>query len=294
MRIFLTGVNGQVGFELQRALAPLGDIFSFDRASCDLENEAAIRNAVRQVRPDVIVNPAAYTAVDKAEQDEDRAHAINARAPEILGEEAVALGALVVHYSTDYVFSGASEGFYKEADPTGPQGAYGRTKLAGEQALAATGARHVVFRTSWIYGVYGANFAKTMLRLARERDLLKVVADQVGAPTSAALVADVTAHAIRQIAFSGSSDVGGIYHLAAGGETNWHEYACHVIENARRLGMPIRVAPDAILPIATSEYPTPARRPSNSRLDTTRLRQIFKLTLPEWRTGVDHFLKQII
>lgn len=294
MRLLLTGKNGQVGFELQRALAPLGDVVSHDRTSCDLENEASIRKAVRQFNPDVIVNPAAYTAVDRAESEAGRAHAINTRAPAILGEEAARLGALVVHYSTDYVFDGKAPGYYRETDGIGPQGIYGKTKLAGEEALAATGARHIVFRTSWVFGAHGANFAKTMLRLARERETLDVVADQIGAPTSAALIADVSAHVIRQLGATKTADLDGIYHLVASGETNWHAYASHVIDYARAKDHAIKVAPDAIRAIATADYPTPAKRPANSRLDTRKLRDTFGLTLPDWKVGVDHVLEQIL
>lgn len=294
MRLLLTGKNGQVGFELQRALAPLGDVVSLDRTSCDLENEASIRKAVRQFNPDVIVNPAAYTAVDRAESEAGRAHAINTRAPAILGEEAARSGALVVHYSTDYVFDGKAAGYYRETDGTGPQGIYGKTKLAGEEALAATGARHIIFRTSWVFGAHGANFAKTMLRLARERETLGVVADQIGAPTSAALIADVSAHVIRQLGATKTADLDGIYHLVASGETNWHAYASHVIDYARAKGHAIKVAPDAIRAIATADYPTPAMRPANSRLDTRKLRDTFGLTLPDWKVGVDHVLEQIL
>jgi dTDP-4-dehydrorhamnose reductase len=294
MRLLLTGKNGQVGFELQRALAPLGNIAAVDRTVFDLENEASIREAVRQFKPDVIVNPAAYTAVDRAESEEFRADAINNRAPAILGEEASRLGALVVHYSTDYVFDGKGEGYYRETDATGPQSVYGRTKLAGEQALAATGARHLVLRTSWVFGAHGSNFPKTILRLAGERDTLGVVADQIGAPTSAALIADVTAHVIRQLGAVQSTELDGIYHLVASGETNWCAYASHVIDYARAKGHTIKVAPDAIRPIATEDYPTPARRPSNSRLDTHKLRDTFGLVLPDWKVGVDHVLEQIL
>lgn len=294
MRLLLTGKNGQVGFELQRALAPLGDVAALDRTICDLESEASIREAFRQFKPDVIVNPAAYTAVDKAESEEGRAHAINARAPAILGEEAARIGALVVHYSTDYVFDGKAEGCYRETDTTGPQGVYGKTKLAGEEALAATGARHVIFRTSWVFGSHGANFAKTMLRLAGERETLGVVADQIGAPTSAALIADVTAHVVRQLGTMTTAELDGIYHLVASGETNWHAYARYVIDYARAKGHVIKVASDAIRPIATSEYPTPAKRPANSRLDTQKLRDTFGLVLPDWKTGLDHVLEQIL
>lgn len=271
MRILLTGRNGQVGFELQRALAPLGDLIALDRAGCDLENEMSLREAIRRAGPDVIVNPAAYTAVDRAESEPDRAFAINARAPGIIGEEAARNGTLVVHYSTDYVFDGTAAGWYAENAATAPQSVYGRSKLDGETALAQSGARHLIFRTSWVFGAHGANFARTMLRLAAERDELKIVADQTGAPTSAALIADVTAHAIRQAMRERESVPDGVYHLAAGGETNWHAYACHVIDAARQAGKPVKAA--AILPIATADYPTPARRPANSRLDTGKLRQ---------------------
>ncbi len=294
MRLLLTGKNGQVGFELQRSLAPLGIVSAFDRTGCDLSSETSIRELVRDLKPDVIVNPAAYTAVDKAETEREQAALINARAPAIFGEEAAKLGALVVHYSTDYVFDGQAQGLYAEADPTGPQGVYGQTKLDGEKALAASGARHVIFRTSWVYGAHGANFAKTMLRLAGERETLGVVADQVGAPTSAALIADVTAHVIRTLQRDGGKDLGGLYHLVAGGETNWHDYARYVIEAARARGKAIKVAPDAIRPIAASDYPTPAKRPANSRLDTSKLRNTFDLTLPDWKSGVDFFLQQIL
>lgn len=294
MRILLTGRNGQVGFELQRALAPLGEVLAFDRAGLDLTDETAIRARLRDLRPDAIVNPAAYTAVDRAETDSETAEAINAVAPGVLGEEAERLGALVIHYSTDYVFDGQATGFQREADPTGPQGVYGRTKLAGEQALARTGARHLIFRTSWVFGAHGANFLKTMLRLAAEREALSVVADQIGAPTAASLIADVTAHVLRQALREPASVPDGVYHLAAAGETSWHAYASHVIAGARAAGRPLRVAEDAIRPIPAADYPTPARRPANSRLDTEKLRNTFGLVLPHWRDGVDHVLQQIL
>jgi len=294
MRLLLTGKNGQVGFELQRALVPLGDLVALDRACCDLEDETSIRNSVRRFMPDVIVNAAAYTAVDKAESDEQRARTVNARAPAILGEEAKRMGALVVHYSTDYVFDGEAEGSYREVDPVAPQSVYGQTKLEGEAALAATGARHLILRTSWVFGAHGANFAKTMLRLACEREILEVVSDQIGAPTSAALIADVTGHAIREINARKSTEMDGVYHLAAAGETTWHDYASHVIEHARSKGKAIKVPPDGIRPIATADYPTPAKRPTNSRLDTHKLREVFNLNLPDWKNGVDHVLQQIL
>jgi dTDP-4-dehydrorhamnose reductase len=293
-KILLTGKNGQVGFELQRALAPLGEVVAVDHAECDLSDAAAIRALVQQVKPDVIVNPAAYTAVDKAESDSATAFAVNAVAPGIFGEEAAKLGSLVVHYSTDYVFDGRAAGFYAETDTPNPQSVYGRSKLAGEQALQASGARQLIFRTSWVVGAHGNNFAKTMLRLAVDRDSLSVVADQWGAPTSAALLADVTAQLVRQASREAAAFPHGLYHLVAGGETNWHAYASFVIETARRAGKPIRVSPENIKAITTAEYPLPAPRPANSRLDTSRLRKAFNLNLPDWQNGVDHILQQIL
>lgn len=295
MNILLTGKHGQVGFELRRALASLGKVTSVDYEECDLADEAAIRELVRRVKPDVIVNPAAYTAVDRAEAEQALAYAINAKAPGILGEEAAALKALVVHYSTDYVFDGAKDGFYRESDVPNPQSVYGASKLAGEHALQASGARHLILRTSWVVGAHGGNFAKTMLRLATERVYLNVVADQFGAPTSAALLADIAAHLIREAAGQQQGAFPyGVYHCVADGVTNWHKYACHVIERARTAGRPIAVAPNAIHPIATKDYPTPAKRPSNSRLDTLKLRQTFGVHLPHWCEGVDYILEQLL
>lgn len=294
MKLLLTGSNGQVGFELQRSLAVLGEVVAIDAVECDLADEAAIRGIVRDIRPDVVVNPAAYTAVDKAESEPALAHAINARAPEVLAEEAQALGALLVHYSTDYVFDGAVAGSYVESDEPNPTCIYGATKLAGERAISQSCPRHLILRTSWVVGAHGGNFAKTMIRLACERDALSVVADQVGAPTSASLLADLTAHLIRQAQQAPEAFPYGLYHAVADGETNWHAYACHVIESARVAGKPIRVAPDAIKPITTADYPTPAKRPLNSRLDTQRLRESFGLHLPDWKLGIDHILDQIL
>jgi len=294
-RILLTGKNGQVGFELQRALAPLGEVVAVGTADCDLSDTSAIRALVQRVQPQLIVNPAAYTAVDKAETEAGKAHAINAIAPGVLGEEAARLGATVIHYSTDYVYDGTKDGPYVESDPTAPQSVYGQTKLDGERALQAVTAQHLILRTSWVVGAHGGNFAKTMLRLAGEREELKVVADQFGAPTSAALIADITAHVARQLLHSGSDGFPfGIYHLAAGGETSWHTYAQFVIGEAIRLGKPLKATPERVLPIPASAYPTPAQRPQNSRLDTTRLKQAFGLHLPHWQPGVHHILQQII
>ncbi len=294
MKILLTGKNGQVGFELQRALAPLGEVVAVDHADCDLADAEAVSRLVRAVKPGVIVNPAAYTAVDKAESEPALAAAINAAAPGVFGEEAAHLGALVIHYSTDYVFAGTKTGPYTEDDPTDPQNVYGRTKRDGEDALRASGSEYLILRTSWVVGAHGGNFAKTMLRLAAERENLNVVADQFGAPTSAALLADVTAHLVRQYQQRRGEFPVGTYHLAAGGETNWCDYARYVVGRAIAAGRPLKATPEAIHAIATADYPTPARRPTNSRLDTTRFRTTFGLDLPPWQAGLDHILQQIL
>jgi dTDP-4-dehydrorhamnose reductase len=295
MKILLTGKNGQLGFELQRALAPLGEVIAVGSQDCDLADADGLRALVRRVAPDVIVNPAAYTAVDKAESDEAMARAVNAVAPAILGEEGAKLGALVLHYSTDYVFDGTKEGAYTEADVPAPQSVYGRTKLEGEQGLAAANPRHLILRTSWVVGAHGGNFAKTMLRLAGEREKLTVVADQFGAPTSAALLADLTAHLVRGHVCVGDVDFPyGTYHVAAGGETSWHGYAQFVIGEALAAGKTLKATLDAVAPLTTEQYPTPAKRPLNSRLDTTRFRTTFDLFLPLWQEGVRHVLQQIL
>lgn len=294
MKILLTGKDGQVGFELQRSLAPLGEIVAVDFADCDLSDTKAIRQLVTAVRPSIIVNPAAYTAVDKAESDQERAAAVNAIAPGVFGEEAAKLGAMVVHYSTDYVFDGTKDGAYGEADLTNPHSVYGRTKRDGELALANANPRHLILRTSWVVGAHGGNFAKTMLKLAAERDSLSVVADQWGAPTSAALLADLTAHLIRQQRSNPESFPYSTYHCVAAGETTWCDYACFIIGEAIKTGKPIKVQPEAIKPITTADYPTPAKRPANSRLDTSKFRDTFGLELPHWQAGLDHILQQIL
>ncbi len=295
MKILLLGKNGQVGFELQRALAPLGEVCAVDYAECDLADAAAISALVQSVKPNVIVNPAAYTAVDRAESEPELAHAVNAVAPGVLGTEAAKRGAWVVHYSTDYVFDGAKQGVYTEEDLTNPLGVYGRTKRDGEVALTESGARHLIFRTSWVVGAHGGNFAKTILRLARDREHLNVVADQYGAPTSAALLADVTAQLVRQGQREGGGTFPfGLYHLAAHGETNWYDYARFVVSEALAAGRPLKLTPDAIRAIPSSEFPTAATRPANSRLDTGKLRRTFGLELPDWQSGVRHILQQIL
>lgn len=295
MKILLTGKHGQVGFELQRALAPVGEVCAVDHADCDLADASALCELVRSVKPDLIVNPAAYTAVDRAESEPDLAHAVNAVAPGVLGEEAAKLGAWVVHYSTDYVFDGRKPGVYAEDDPTNPLSVYGRTKRDGEIALEKSGAQYLILRTSWVVGAHGSNFAKTILRLALERETLTVVADQYGAPTSAALLADVTAQLIRQRQREGDDHFPfGLYHLVASGETTWCNYARFVVSEALAVGQPLKLLPDAIRPIPSSDYPTAAGRPANSRLNAGKLRKTFGLELPDWQNGVRHVLQQIL
>ena len=288
-------LHGQVGFELQRALAPVGEVCAVDQLECDVSDATAIRALVRSFKPHVIVNPAAYTAVDKAESEPEIAHAVNAVAPGVLGEEAAKRNAWVVHYSTDYVFDGTKLGAYTEEDLTNPLSVYGRTKRDGEIALQASGARHVIFRTSWVVGAHGSNFAKTILRLAVERERLNVVADQHGAPTSAALLADVTAQVIRQRQREGDDNFPfGLYHLVASGETTWCDYARFVVAEALALGQSLTLSPDSIRAIPSSDYPTAATRPSNSRMDTSKLRRTFGFELPDWQSGIRHILQQVV
>ena len=297
MKILLLGKNGQVGWELQRSLAPLGEVIALDHdgapgLSGDFAHPESLAATVRDVAPDLIVNAAAHTAVDKAESEPELARAINALAPGVLAREAAALGALLVHYSTDYVFDGSGSAPWTEDAPTGPLSVYGATKLEGEQLILDSGCHHLIFRTSWVYAARGGNFAKTMLKLAADRDALTIIDDQHGAPTGAELLADVTAHAARMTLANPA--LAGTYHLAAGGETTWHGYARHVIEFARAHGVAIKVAPDAIRPVPTSAFPTPAKRPANSRLDTRKLQQAFGLVLPAWQSGVERMLTEII
>jgi dTDP-4-dehydrorhamnose reductase len=294
MNILLMGKNGQLGFELSRALLPLGRVIGLDSQALNLCDERALRAVLRNHRPDVIVNAAAYTAVDRAESETAVAHAINAHAPGVMAEEAQSLGAVLVHYSTDYVFDGTQSQPYTEDDQPHPQSVYGASKWAGEQAVQARCARHLILRTSWVLGVHGGNFAKTMLRLAQEREALSVVADQWGAPTSAALLADVTAHLVRQYMHLPGPFPFGLYHATASGKTHWHAYAQHVLSRAVKAGRTLRVRPEAITPIATADYPTPAKRPMHSQLNNAQLQNTFGLVLPDWRVGVDHVLDQIL
>lgn len=295
MKILLFGKNGQVGWELQRALAPLGELVALDfdaSLHADFTRPEGLRDTVRQLAPDVIVNAAAHTAVDKAEAEPDLAHTINATAPGVLAEEAARRGAWLVHYSTDYVFDGSGSTPRSEDAPTQPLSVYGRTKLAGEEAIRTSGCRHLILRTSWVYAARGGNFAKTMLKLAQEREQLRVVGDQIGSPTGAELLADATAHAIR--AAQDDEKLGGTYHVVAAGETSWHGYARHVLAKAREAGVALKVAPEAVEAVPTTAYPTPARRPLNSRLDTARFRAAFGLVLPDWQIGVDRMLAETL
>ena len=304
MKILLFGKNGQVGWELQRSLAPLGELIALDRHNADLcgdlGNLQGLATTVQRVRPDIIVNSAAYTAVDQAESQPTLARAINALAPGVLAQEAARIGAWMVHYSTDYVFDGGGSHPWGETDAPAPLNVYGRTKLEGEQLIQAAGARHLILRTSWVYAARGGNFAKTMLRLARELDRLTVIDDQFGAPTGAELIADVTAHALRHL-LQHPTDAG-LYHLAASGETSWFEYANYVLALAEYDSNAInsianeakRLKTRAATPIPSSAYPTPALRPFNSRLDTARLARTFGLTLPPWQQGVARMLAETL
>lgn len=296
MRILLLGKNGQVGWELQRSLAPLGELIALDRHSTDycgdLSQPDAIAQTVKTLKPTVIVNAAAYTAVDKAETETELAYTINAKAPEALAQAAKQIGAWLVHYSTDYVFNGSGNQAWQETDAVAPLSVYGQSKLAGEQAIQAAEGLHLIFRTSWVYAARGNNFAKTMLRLAKERDQLSVINDQIGAPTGAELLADVTAHAIR----SGlkQPELSGLYHLAAAGETSWYNYARYVLDYARQRGIELKTAENAISAIPTSAYPTPAQRPLNSRLNIEKLQNQFDLKLPDWQLGVERMLAEVL
>ena len=296
MNILLLGKNGQVGWELQRSLSVLGQVTALDFDSTDhcgdFANPAGVADTVRALRPDVIVNAAAHTAVDKAESEPALAHTLNATTPGVLAQEAARLGAWLVHYSTDYVFDGSGSRPWVEADTPAPLSVYGATKLAGEQAIQQSGCQHLILRTSWVYAARGGNFAKTMLRLAQERERLTVIDDQWGAPTGADLLADVTAHAISHLRQRPQD--GGLYHCAAGGETNWNLYAKYVLAQASQAQAAINIKAKEVAPVPTSAFPTPARRPHNSRLDTRKLQATFGLALPPWQHGVARMLTEIL
>ena len=294
-KILLLGANGQLGHELATALQVLGEVKALTRSEADLSQPEALRASLAQLThsfvPTVIVNAAAYTAVDKAESEPQAAHAVNAASVALLGEVAQACGAMLLHYSTDYVFDGSGKKPWQETDAPHPLSVYGQSKLAGEQALAHACAKHVVLRTSWVVGTHGGNFLKTMLRLAAERDSLRVVADQVGVPTSTALLAQVTVQIIQAMHSADANDPRwGVYHLAAGGETTWHAYAQHVIAGAQARGAELKATPDAVHPITTAEDPVPAPRPLNSRLNTHKLQHTFGIALPDWQHGVGAIL----
>jgi dTDP-4-dehydrorhamnose reductase len=296
MKILLFGKNGQVGWELQRSLAPLGELVVLDHDSKDFcgsfTDLEGLAKTVRAIKPDVIVNAAAHTAVDKAESEPELVRILNALAPGVLAQEAKRANAWLIHYSTDYVFDGGGKKPWLETDATAPLSVYGTTKLEGEQLIQQSGCQHLIFRTCWVYGARGGNFAKTMLRLARERDSLSVINDQIGAPTGADLLADITAHAIRTA--QQRPEVSGLYHLVAGGETSWYSYASFVIDFAQRAGVELKVASDAIKPVPTSAFPTPAKRPHNSRMDTTKLQRTFGLKMPSWEVGVERMLSEVL
>ena len=295
MNILLLGANGQIGWELQRSLVLLGQVKACDRHAADLENLDGLRKLVRDYCPNVIVNAAAYTAVDRAESEPAKAHLINAKAVKLLAVEAKKLDAWLVHYSTDYIFDGTKKCAYTETDKPNPQSVYGKTKLQGEQAIEVSGCMYLIFRTSWVYATRGKNFVTTIIRLAKEHNEVKVVSDQIGAPTSAELIADLTALCLYQITCKKNSvpDATGIYHLTPEGKTSWHEFAQFVITESLRLGATFLAGPDNVVPIRTSEYPLPAKRPSNSLLDAQKLRNTFNVYMPPWQTHVKRLITEI-
>lgn len=286
--LLITGADGQVGFELRRALASRGDVVAYGRAECDLENEANIRVALRATRPAIIFNAAAYTAVDRAESEAARAGAVNGIAPGVMARWAADNDCVMIHYSTDYVFDGEKDSPYVETDSTNPQSVYGKSKLQGEEAVRAAGGQHLILRTSWVYGHHGHNFLKTILRLASERETLRIVADQVGAPTSAALIAKTTARIADKILTESAGS--GVYHLTAQGSTSWYDYACYIVDRATARGFGGLLPTDKIEPISTNDYPTPAKRPLNSRLNCAKLMDCFDLPLSPWQDGVEEVI----
>lgn len=286
MKILLLSKDGQLGRELMRSLAPLGDLTAWGRAQCDLSQTDSLYAKVIAAQPGVIVNAAAYTAVDQAESEPELARAINAEATDILAQASHYMGCKLIHYSTDYVFNGSGSTPWTEDAPTAPLNVYGKTKLAGEQAIQRSGCNHLIFRTSWVYAKEGKNFAKTILRLACEKDALSVIDDQIGAPTDASWLADVTAQVI-------SSSVSGIYHAACSGEVSWHGYACYLIARAREMGFPVKVSPESIQAVASEAFSLPARRPHNSRLDCSKLTATFGMIPPPWQEGIDQFLEHL-
>lgn len=296
MKILLLGANGQVGWELQRSLSLLGTLSIHDVDTIDFESPAVLSALLNKEQPEIIVNAAAYTAVDQAEKDEESAYKVNAEAVAVLAKAAKEMDACLIHYSTDYVFDGTKQGIYLEDDSTNPQSVYGKSKRDGELAVINSGCKHFIFRTSWVFASRGNNFAKTMINLARERDELKVVADQVGAPTSAELIADVTAQLVYQLRQSPefANKHSGIYNLVATGEASWHEFAKRVLKKASELGVTLRVSPETVAAISTAEFPRPAARPANSRMDTQKLQSLLHIDLPHWQFHVDRMVTEFI
>ena len=294
MKILVTGKNGQVGHELMCTLAPLGQVVGVGVKECDLAQSAAIDALLERVKPDIIINPAAYTEVDKAESEPTKAHAVNAQAPKFLARYAARHNIPIIHFSTDYVFDGKKDGLYLEDDEPNPKSVYGKTKWLGEEAVRKMAAKHIIIRTSWVFGSHGVNFLKTMLKLATERDRLSVVSDQFGAPTSARMLAEAVAQIVTELGEPGSYRKYGTYHVAARGETSWHGYAQVVVEKAIKHGMAIKINPKDIKPISSKEYPMPAPRPANSRLDTTKVSMVFSVSLPKWQDEVERVLKELV
>lgn len=294
MKILVTGKNGQVGYELRRSLASLGEVVAVDVEDCDLTDTADIVSLVEKIKPSLIINSAAYTAVDKAQTEPKIAYAINATAPKVLAAQANLLHIPIIHYSTDYIFDGTKNGVYVEDDLANPQSIYGRTKWQGEKNVRAMCSQHVILRTSWVFGVHGSNFLKTILKLAQERDELKIIADQFGAPTSARLLANSTAEIAKQLLRGDAARTAGTYHLVGAGETTWHGYASKVVELANALGVKTKVQAKDIQPIPTEAYPLPAPRPKNSRLSTAKIRVAFGIEIPDWSFDVEQVLKQVI
>ncbi|MCE7915696.1 MAG: dTDP-4-dehydrorhamnose reductase [Nitrosomonas sp. PRO4] len=296
MKILLFGKNGQVGWELQRSLAPLGELIALSSGSSDfcgdLANPSRVKQTIRKIKPDIIVNAAAYTSVDKAESESKQAHALNAQAPSMLAQEALELNACLVHYSTDYVFSGNGNLPYVETDATDPINIYGETKLEGENNIIASGCSYLIFRTSWVFSTHGNNFIKSILRLAQQRDKLTVVDDQIGSPTGAELIADVTANILHSLRYQ--HKVNGIYHLVAKGYISWYQFAEFILEHARHAEFTSKIQPDTLLPIASADFPLPAKRPLNSRLNTCKLENQFGLHLPDWQAGVSRTIEEIL
>jgi dTDP-4-dehydrorhamnose reductase len=293
MKILLTGSHGQVGFELNKKLSALGEVIATDREELNLEDAQAIRSFIDQIKPDIIINPAAYTAVDKAESEPELAHLINAIAPEVLAGKALELDIPLIHFSTDYVFDGLKKEAYVETDKTNPQSVYGKTKCEGEEKVRSH-VKHIILRTSWVFGVHGNNFLKTMLRLFKEKESLNIVGDQWGSPASAAMLSNVTYEVVKRILKNPNFNDYGTYHVTCEGETNWHEYAQFVASQAIELGFKSKIKPDTIKAILTIDYPTPAKRPSNSRLNTHKIGKAFMLKLPHWQDEVTKTLKVLI